>query len=74
MRSIKLNISVRILAIVLLGTVLAFLAHQQTAHGQADGVLPWIVNTTPAHGAELPVNQGITFTFNTPMNRASVEV
>ncbi len=73
MRRIKRNKSVRVLALIMVTISLALLARQQTVRGQADGILPWIASTTPAHGAELPIDQGVTFTFNTPMDRASVE-
>jgi hypothetical protein len=60
--------------IVIMATALALLfTRQPNVRGQSDGILPWIVNTSPGRGDELPIDQGITFTLNTPMNRASVE-
>ena len=56
-----------------LASVLLF-ANQHPVRGQTDGgVLPWVINSVPARGEELPVDQGVMFTFNAPMNRASVE-
>lgn len=60
------------MVIVILALVLAW-SSQQPVYGQADGVLPRVINTQPMRGDELPIQQGVTFTFNTPMNRESVE-
>src|SRR5260221_5110550 len=46
---------------------------QQSVHGEGSDILPWIVSTVPARGDELPVDQGVLFTFNTAMNHTSVE-
>jgi uncharacterized protein YfaS (alpha-2-macroglobulin family) len=61
-----------ILVIVLAILTVVFTNHHPV-NGQGDGVLGWVVNTSPVRGDELPVTQGVTFTFGTPMERASVE-
>lgn len=53
-------------------TLLFGIAAQPTTYGQADGILPSVIFTTPTRGDELPVQQDVTFTFNVPMNRQSV--
>jgi len=66
----RLIFSVVTVAVLVLALLLI---RQQIAYGQASGILPWVVNTTPARGDELPIDQRTTFTFNVPMDRASVE-
>jgi alpha-2-macroglobulin len=61
-----------LLLVVLFLTSLAI----NPAHGQgsqAPNVIPRVVDLTPEGGEELQPNGGVTFYFNTPMDRASVE-
>src|SRR5262249_16124452 len=59
--------------LAILSIAFVVLTDRQTTRGQGDGILPWIVSTTPSLGEELPVDQNVTFVFNTAMNRARVE-
>lgn len=63
------------LGIALLAIVAAVLAAMPalTARSAPNDVIPQIIETNPAAGEELPPNGSITFTFNTAMDRASVE-
>ncbi|MEP7286794.1 MAG: Ig-like domain-containing protein [Chloroflexota bacterium] len=64
----------RVLMVGAVAVALALMfAGQNITYGQGNGILPWVVNTIPARGDELSVDHGVTFTFNTAMNRASVE-
>ncbi len=62
-----------VLIALVLSLFVLFFTHQQNVRGQSDEVLPWVISTTPARGDELPIDKGVNFAFNTPMNRATVE-
>jgi len=62
-----------VVAIALTLALALVAVNQQGVYGQADGILPWVIGSTPTRGEELGVDQAVTLTFNTAMNHASVE-
>src|SRR5258708_3023047 len=64
-RTIALGVVFVVVASVFIG--------RQRVSGEGREVLPWSVGTVPTRGDELPVDQGVLFTFNTAMNHTSVE-
>ncbi|MCC7207023.1 MAG: Ig-like domain-containing protein, partial [Anaerolineae bacterium] len=59
--------------LTLLLTLALLIRPPQPALSQGEGILPWIVSASHTDGDEIPVDGGVAFRFNAPMNRASVE-
>ncbi len=62
-----------VILVASIGVIAVLLNSHEHVRGQADGVLPWVTESAPARGDELPVDDSVRFVFNTSMNRASVE-
>lgn len=68
-RTRRLSLILILLALVVSTT----LAATGSVRGAANDVIPRVVDLTPLGGEELQPNGSVTFYFNTPMDRASVE-
>src|SRR3954452_13356956 len=52
---------------------LSAVASAPAAYGAGETIPPQVIETTPFRGAELPLSSPITFYFDQPMDKASVE-
>lgn len=62
-----------IVAFVVVGALALAFTSRQPARSQGEGLLPWVVYSAPVRGEELAITGTVSFTFNAPMDRNSVE-